>query len=95
MENIQIMTVGALKKRLAELELQEQLTDETKVFLNTGWDSVQEIAPDALVVEGVQTFVVEDLLTKEAFPGYVLKENAEKMNATGAVEKALIINHLY
>ncbi len=48
---IEIMTLGQLKQRLAELEKTSEITDETKIFLDTGWDSIQEISPDALAVE--------------------------------------------
>ncbi len=61
---IEIMTLGQLKQRLAELEKTSEITDETKRFLDTGWDSIQEISPDALAVEDAQRFAVEDELTK-------------------------------
>ncbi|GMC04983.1 hypothetical protein K4E_25920 [Enterococcus thailandicus] len=45
---IEILTLGELKKQLKALEEMPDVTDETKIFLDTGWDSIQELAPDAL-----------------------------------------------
>lgn len=92
---IEIMTLGQLKQRLAELEKTSEITDETKIFLDTGWDSIQEISPDALAVEDAQRFAVEDEFTKEKFIGYALEEKAEKMNAEEKKEKVIVIKNLY
>lgn len=92
---IEIMTLGQLKQRLAELEKTSEITDETKIFLDTGWDSIQEISPDALAVEDAQRFAVEDELTKEKFIGYALEKKAEKMNAEEKKEKVIVIKNLY
>lgn len=43
-------------------------------ILDTGWDSIQEIAPDALEVAQAREFTVEDELTKESFSGYAREE---------------------
>ncbi|MBO0461401.1 MULTISPECIES: hypothetical protein [Enterococcus] len=94
-EKIEIMTLGMLKKQIAEFEKTERVTDETKIFLDTGWDSIQEIAPDALGIEQAQQFVVEDELTHEKFTGYTLEEKAEKMNATPGSEAVIVIRNLY
>ncbi len=91
---IEIMTLGQLKQRLAELEKTSEITDETKIFLDTGWDSIQEISPDALAVEDAQRFAVEDEFTKEKFIGYA-EEKAEKMNAEEKKEKVIVIKNLY
>ena len=66
-----------------------------KVFIDTGWDSVQEVAPDAVSIEKVAKFTVADVLTNESFAGYSLEEKAEKMNAEGDLETAIIIRNLY
>ncbi len=92
---IEIMTLGKLKQCLAEFEKANKLTDETKIFLDTGWDSIQEISPDALTVEYAQQFTVEDEWTKEKFTGFVLEEKAEKMNAEEEKEQVLVIKNLY
>lgn len=64
--NIAVLTLGMLKKQLAELEKVNTVDDETKIFLDTGWDSIQEIAPDALTIGEAQQFVVEDEWTKRS-----------------------------
>lgn len=89
------LTVGELRKFLAQLSDDPEINEETKIFLDTGWDSIQEINPDALSVEEAQTFQIEDPLTHELFGGYSLKEKAEKMKAEGPTEKVLIIRNLY
>jgi hypothetical protein len=90
----EVITLGELKRHLEELTAAEGLTDATKVFLDTGWDSIQEIAPDALVVAEAQAFSVEDPLTHEEFGGYTLAEKAaEKVQSKK--EKVLIIRNLY
>jgi hypothetical protein len=45
------LTVGELRKFLTELDKNKEITDETKIFLDTGWDSIQEINPGALSIE--------------------------------------------
>lgn len=96
MENFTpVITLKRLKDTISKLEKEHQLSPETKIFLDTGWDSVQEVAPDALEVGEVKVFSIEDPLTKERFGGYVLKENAKKMNAVGKPEKVLLIRNLY
>ena len=67
---IEIMTLGMLKKQLSEFEASAGVSDDTKIFLDTGWDSIQEIAPDALEVVQAREFTVEDEWTKESFSGY-------------------------
>lgn len=89
------LTIGELRKFLEQLENNSEVTDQTKIFLDTGWDSIQEINPDALSIEAAQFFEIEDPLTHEQFGGYSLVEKAEKMNAQGPVEKVLIIRNLY
>ena len=92
---IEIMTLGRLKKQLSEFEASAGVSDDTKIFLDTGWDSIQEIAPDALTIGEAQQFVVEDEWTKEKFNGFTLVEKAEKMNATGEKETVIVIKNLY
>ncbi|MDU5510446.1 hypothetical protein [Enterococcus gilvus] len=89
------LTVGELRKFLTELDKNKEITDETKIFLDTGWDSIQEINPDALSIEDAQAFKIEEPLTKELFGGYALLEKAEKMKGEGPTEKVLIIRNLY
>ena len=92
---VRAMTFSELKKIVAELEQNQKVTDETKVFIDTGWDSVQELDPKAIHVEQVKEFTVEDVLTKEVFGGYSLVEKAQKMNAEGEEEAAIILRNLY
>lgn len=89
------LTVGQLRQFLAQLNGNPEINDETKIFLDTGWDSIQEITPDALSIEEAQSFKIEDPLTHELFGGYSLLEKAEKMKGEGPIEKVLIIRNLY
>ncbi|MGG5315979.1 hypothetical protein [Enterococcus sp. AZ072] len=95
MQQVENLTVGQLRRFLAELEKQKAVTEDTKIFLDTGWDSIQEIAPNALSIEEAKIFQIEDPLNHEIFQGYSLLEKAEKMKATGPIEKVLIIRNLY
>lgn len=96
MENqVQCMTFKELKDMLHVLEENPEVTDETKIFLDTGWDSLQEILPGAVSTREAQTFQVEDPLTKETFQGYSLVEKAEKMHASGSKETVIVIENLY
>ncbi|MBM7712940.1 hypothetical protein [Enterococcus xiangfangensis] len=95
MNQLENLTVGDLRNFLAQLTNDPEVTDETKIFLDTGWDSIQEISPDALSIEGAQAFKIEDPLTHEFFGGYSLLEKAEKMKGEGPIEKVLVIRNLY
>ncbi len=88
---IEIMTLGRLKKQLSEFEV----SDDTKIFLDTGWDSIQEIAPDALEVVQAREFTVEDEWTKESFSGYAREEKAERFDASEQSETVIVIKNLY
>ena len=79
---IEIMTLGMLKKQLSKFEASAGVSDDTKIFLDTGWDSIQEIAPDALEVAQAREFTVEDELTKESFSGYAREEKAERFDTS-------------
>ena len=46
-ETVQCMTFSELKKMVEQLEKQENVHDETKIMLDTGWDSLQEVLPGA------------------------------------------------
>lgn len=92
---VEVMTFSQLKKLVEELETNKTVTDDTKVFIDTGWDSVQEVEPNAFYVEEVVEFKVQDELTKEFYIGYSLIEKAERMNAEGQAEAAIIIRNLY
>ncbi|WP_313630988.1 hypothetical protein [Enterococcus devriesei] len=89
------LTVGQLRQFLVQLNDNPEINDETKIFLDTGWDSIQEITPDALSIEEAQSFKIEDPLTHELFGGYSLLEKAEKMKGEGPIEKVLVIRNLY
>ncbi|WP_430602128.1 hypothetical protein IGJ02_002391 [Enterococcus sp. DIV0724b] len=92
---VEVMTFSQLKKRVEELEANSAINDNTKVFIDTGWDSVQEVEPNAFHVEDVVEFKVQDELTKEFYVGYTLVEKAERMQAEGQAEVAVIIRNLY
>ena len=92
---IKIMTIKELKQAIQTLETNANISDDTKVFLDTGWDSLQEVAPDALTAEQAKQFKVQDELTKEIFLGYSLEEKAEKTHATGESETIVVLRNLY
>jgi hypothetical protein len=96
MENqVKVMNFGQLKKIMKSLEANTQINDQTKIFIDTGWDSVQEVDPEAINVEMVSAFKVQDELNKDFFTGYSLTEKAERMAAAGEPETAIIIRNLY
>ncbi|BDP53824.1 hypothetical protein EfmJHP35_17480 [Enterococcus faecium] len=43
---IEIMTLGMLKKQLSKFEASAGVSDDTKIFLDTGWDSQSQIMLD-------------------------------------------------
>ncbi|MTD42388.1 hypothetical protein GIX45_27935 [Erwinia sp. CPCC 100877] len=92
---VEVMTFSKLKQIMQELEANEAVNDDTKIFIDTGWDSVQEVEPNAFQVEDVVEFKVKDELTNEFYVGFSLTEKAEKTNAQGTVEAAVIIRNLY
>ena len=94
-EFVNCMTFSELKKIVAAIEKDPNVTDETKVMLDTGWDSLQEILPGSVTVETAQTFKVQDELTEEFFGGYVLAEKSEKFDAVGDEEAVIVIKNLY
>ncbi|KAF1306034.1 hypothetical protein [Candidatus Enterococcus willemsii] len=93
-EFVNPMTFKELKNLVQELEKQ-QIPEDTKIFLDTGWDSLQEILPGAIHLKEAQQFQVQDVLTKETFGGYSLIEKAEKTQAEGASERVIVIENLY
>lgn len=89
------MTFSQLKRIVSELEKNDAINDATKVFIDTGWDSVQEVEPNAFHVEEVAEFKIQDELTKEFYVGYTLVEKAEQVLEQDQVETAVIIRNLY
>jgi hypothetical protein len=94
MSEVQAMTFKELKEIVQQLE-NANVPDETKVMLDTGWDSLQEISPQSIQMKEARSFKVQDVLTEEFFGGYVLIEKAEKMNADGPIEQVIVIENLY
>ncbi|WP_300118353.1 hypothetical protein [uncultured Enterococcus sp.] len=72
-----------LKERINQLSVKYQLTDDTPIFLDTGWESLQEIESELIQVVGVELFEIEDIISGEKFSGYKQAEEIE--------QKALII----
>lgn len=96
MENeVVCMRFKELKEVVASLENNPVVNDETKIFLNTGWDSIQEILPEAISVENAQLVWVEDPLTLERFPGYSLQAKETAFEATAETEPVIVIKNLY
>lgn len=94
-EQVSCMKFSELKEMVATLAANDQVTDDTKIFLDTGWDSLQEILPGAVSVASAQPFQVQDELTKEFFGGYVLAEKSAKFESSGAAEAVIVIQNLY
>lgn len=94
MSEVQAMTFKELKEIVQQLE-NANVSDETKVMLDTGWDSLQEILPQSVQMKEARSFKVQDVLTEEFFSGYALIEKAEKMNADGPIEQVIVIENLY
>ena len=94
MSEVQAMTFKELKEVVQKLE-KANVSDDTKVMLDTGWDSLQEILPASIQVKEARAFQVQDVLTEEFFGGYALVDKAEKMNADGPVETVIVIENLY
>ncbi|OTN87948.1 hypothetical protein A5819_000398 [Enterococcus sp. 7E2_DIV0204] len=92
---VEVMTFSQLRQLVAELDANSAIKDDTKVFIDTGWDSVQEVEPNAFHVEEIMEFKVQDELTKDFYVGYTLSEKAERMQAQGQPETAVIIRNLY
>lgn len=91
---VNAMNFKELKAIVQQLENQH-VSEDTKILLDTGWYSLQEILPGAIQLKEAQAFKVQDELTKEFFGGYALVDKAEKMNAEGPVEKVIVIENLY
>lgn len=72
-----------LKERINQLSVKYQLTDDTPIFLDTGWESLQEIESELIQVVGVELFEIEDIISGEKFSGYKQADETE--------HKALII----
>lgn len=72
-----------LKEGINQLSVKYQLTDDTPIFLDTGWESLQEIESELIQVVGVELFEIEDIISGEKFSGYKQSEEVE--------QKALII----
>lgn len=94
MEEINQMTFKELKAAVQALEAQN-VPEDTKIFLDTGWDSIQEVMTDSILLEKAQIFHIEDELNGEVFQGYSLLEKAEKMKADGPIEEVIVLKHLY
>lgn len=89
---VEVMNFGQLKHIIETLDNNEEVTKDTKVFIDTGWDSVQEVEPNAIHLEEITEFKVQDTVTAETYVGYSLK----KKNPDQAIgEKAIIIRNLY
>lgn len=92
---VEVMTFSQLKKIMEALDANDAINDTTKVFIDTGWDSVQEVEPNAFHIEEVAEFKVQDELTKEFYVGFALLEKAERMQAQEQAETAIIIRNVY
>ncbi|MGC3625354.1 hypothetical protein ACPTHK_13040, partial [Enterococcus faecium] len=71
------------------------VSDDTKIFLDTGSDSIQEIAPDALEVAQARDFTVEDELTKESFYGYAREEKPDPFHTSEQSQTVIVIKNMY
>lgn len=92
---VKCMTFEELKETIKRLENDPAVTNETKILLDTGWDSLQEVLPEAIAVEVAKPFQVQDELTKEYFGGYVLADKEQKFENTGEEEAVIVLKNLY
>lgn len=92
---VQAMSFQELQAMVAALAADPRIKADTKVFLDTGWDSLQEILPGAIQVASAKSFSVADPLTEERYPGYALVEKADKFDGAGEVETVIVIENLY
>lgn len=67
-----------LKERIYQLSVNYQLTDDTPIFLDTGWDSLQEIEPELIQVANIEPFEIEDIISGEKFSGFKQNEYADQ-----------------
>lgn len=91
---METMTLKQLKELIQRLET-EGVHEETPIFLDTGWDSIQEIDPNALVKKQARPFQIQDVLTKEYYGGFVLEEKAHTKETTGDTQEVLVFDHKY
>ncbi|MGX7328688.1 hypothetical protein [Enterococcus bulliens] len=91
---MEIMTLKQLKTTIAALEA-SGVGEDTPIFLDTGWDSIQELDPDALTVKQARPFQIQDVLTKEYYGGFVLEEKAHTKETTGDKQDVLVFDHKY
>lgn len=91
---METMTVKQLKAALDALE-QAGVSEDTPIFLDTGWDSIQEIDPEALSKKQARPFRIQDEWTKEYYGGFVLEEKAHTKETTGATQEVLVFSHKY
>lgn len=94
MEEFNQMTLKELKMAIQRLD-EANVPDDTKVFIDTGWDSIQEVLTKTIALEKAQIFQIEDELNGEIFKGYSLLEKAAKMKADGPIEEVIVLKHLY
>lgn len=92
---VQAMSFQELQSIVATLADNPQIKPDTKVFLDTGWDSLQEILPGSVKVASAKAFSVADPLTEERYPGYALEEKADKFEAVGEAETVIVIENHY
>ena len=59
-----------LKERINQLSIKYQLTEDTPIFLGTGWDSLQENEAELIQVESIEPFEIEDIISGEKFSGF-------------------------
>ena len=74
---------------------EENVPEDTKIFIDTVWDSIQEVLTETIALEKAQIFQIEDELNGEIFTGYSLLEKAAKMKADGPIEEVIVLKHLY
>ena len=86
MNETQTLSLGELKKCLAKLQERYQLDDQTPIFLDTGWDSLQEISHTDLSVEQIQHYQITDIISQEVFQGYQLAKEDDTIK-----QQAIII----
>lgn len=93
-EEISGLTLGKLKETIEQLEKQGANAD-TKILLDTGWESLQEITNDGILLKEARLFTILDPLTQEPYHGFTLKDSSAHYDEIGEKETVIVIENRY
>lgn len=86
MNTPQTLSLGEWRTLLDHLQEKYHLDEQTPIFLDTGWDSLQEIAHTDLSVEKIKHYQITDIISQEEFQGYQLVKDDQSIQ-----QQAIII----